>query len=1041
MTRVGITGTLTVFCNDVFLNIRKISVIKLKRKHIWAAALAGFLAIVMIAVTVVVPMYLNSVGVKNKIQAAVEEKLAGGKVSYEKIDICLFPRPRVTIEGLRLAYPHTFKGTLRSLSIAPQILPLFKGRVQFSKIRIQEPDFRIVVPAAKPDSASGAPTLEETKANIRSVLGYLQLIGPGLVVEMDSGKFLLRKNHRDFLSLKNVAVRFNAPPGDIHFLVKAGTDLWGDFVLSGAYSFTETQTEIRDLTLSLGHSSLTDYSALLTWDREPRIEIRSGRAEFALAEIHTWLKSSDSLTPFMKELSSLQGTLVITSMQGQGLISEPEKWRMRMTGEARHIEFASPRLPAPVAVDYSFTVEDNLLEITGLSAAMGSSSLSHVSALLTGRDDPVLELRSGSAAINITEVFGWRTWHPALEHLLRGVDTLAGKFTMTELKINGHLYRPEAWRVVAGGELDRIVVQSPLLPGQVGLVKGTFRYVPDKLSFSLKEASILDSTITGTAVVSYITTSVSGIDVTLNGSSGRKTVDWAFENLKLPPELMLKTPLALSDAHLVWQRERGVSFSGTAFVSDGPKFFVDLSQQGADLAIHKLSIRDQETKAALSLNWQKQAADFSFSGHLAESTLSRIFEQGTFGSGTMQGELHSQIRTDEPLKSRIQGSLGGSELFIPWGMPVPTTVNKFMLHARDNELFVDSADVTWGKNHYSLTGAVTTSDEGLAFRMKLAADGIDIDTIQQALQQSGKKNVAPTTDQKEKKKVRSFPVPPIRGHFTADSAYVKFGRFTLAPAHADITVEPGRVGMEFNHTETCGISLAGAAVMSGQTMSFTFTPAAKNERLGYTLACLTGMDVHISGDYDLTANIRSHGTGTDMLSSLEGRVDFKARNGKIYQFPTLEKVLSVLSVLEIFRGRVPDIGGSGFPYTSMALRGNIHKGVFTVEKAYIGGKSLDILAEGEVDLGKQKIDVVVLVAPFSTLNWYIRHTPILGTIMGGTLISIPTRVSGDLAKPDVVVLSPTAVGSRILNIFKNILKVPVEIISPLLPKDKEEENK
>jgi hypothetical protein len=450
-------------------------------------------------------------------------------------------------------------------------------------------------------------------------------------------------------------------------------------------------------------------------------------------------------------------------------------------------------------------------------------------------------------------------------------------------------------------------------------------------------------------------------------------------------------------------------------------------------------IRDQETKAALTLNWQKQAADLSFSGHLAESTLSGIFEQGTFGNGTMQGELHSLVRTDDPLKSRIQGSLGGSELFIPWGMPIPTTVTKFMLHADGDVLTVDSADVTWGKNHYSLTGAVTTSDKDLTFMMALKADGIDIDTIQQALQQTGKKNVAPTIDQKEKEKVRSFPTLPVRGQFTADSAYVKFGRFTLAPAHAVMTVEPGSVGMEFNHTQTCGISLAGSVLMTGQTMSFTFAPSAKAKPLGPTIECLTGKELQITGDYDLTANIRSHGTGTDMLSSLEGRVDFKARKGKISQYPTLETILSVLSVLEIFRGRIPDIGESGFPYHSMVLRGNIHKGVFTVEKAYIGGHSLDILAEGEVDLGKQTIDVVVLVAPFSTINWYIRHTPILGTIMGGTLISIPTRVSGDLTNPDVAILSPTAVGSRILKLLENIVTLPVKLIEPILPTDNEQE--
>ena len=542
--------------------------LNLKRKHFWCALAAAVPAVLIFAVTVVVPLYLSSAGVKTMLQTAVQEKL-GGKVSYEKIDVSLFPRPRVTVIGLSLAYPRTFRGTLRSLSIAPQILPLLKGRVQFSEIRIQEPDFRIRMPSAKTDTSSDAPTLEEAKEDIRAVLGYLQMVGPGLVVEMDNGKFLLRKNHRDFLSLKNVTVHFNAPPGDIHFLVKAGTDQWGAFILKGAYSFTEAQTEIKDLTLSLGHSSLTDWSALLTWDRDPRIEIHSGRAEFALQEIYEWLKSVDSLTPFMKELSSLKGTLVISSMKGEGLISRPEKLRMRLTGEARRIEFESPRLPVPVTINYSFAVEDNLVELTEFSARMGSSSLSHVSARLTGRDDPVLELRSGNAAIDITEVFGWRTWHPALEHLLQGVDTLAGTFSLTELKINGRLERPLTWKVLAAGEFDHILYQAPLLPGPVGLVKGTFRYVPDKLAFGLKQATILDSTISGTAVVSNVTTSVSSVDVTLEGSSGRKTVDWAFENLKLPPELMVKTPLALSDAHLVWDRNKGASFSGTASVAGG----------------------------------------------------------------------------------------------------------------------------------------------------------------------------------------------------------------------------------------------------------------------------------------------------------------------------------------------------------------------------------------------------------------------------------------------------------------------------------------
>jgi hypothetical protein len=1003
-----------------------------KKILLWSSIIAGLLTALLIAVVVLAPLYLDSAGVKKKIQGAVSEKL-GGKVSYERIDVSLFPRPHVIIRQLRLAYPRTFRGTLQSLTIYPQVLPFLRGHLRFSRIQVLEPDFTIILPAVTSGPTREVPSLEETKADIRSGLGYLQAIGPGLVVEMDNGKFLLRRSHRDFLSLRNVTVHFNAPPGDMKFLVKAGTDRWGDFSLSGAYSFNEAQSEVRDLTVSLGRSSVTDYSAVLTWDRLPRFEIRSGRAVFELHEIYQWLQSSESLVPVMEEMSSLKGSLAITSMQGQGLISDPGKWRLRLTGEARHIEFESPRLPVPVMVDSRFTVEDNLLEVSELSARMGSSSLSHVSAQLTRRNDPELEIQSGNAAINIAEVFGWRTWHPALEHLLQKVDTLAGNFTLTSLQLKGRLYQPEAWKISAGGILDHIVFNSSFLPGQLGLVRGNFSYVPDKISFVMKEATILDSSLTGTAVVSGITNTLRSIDLTLNGQSGRKTLDWVFESLELPPDLMIKTPLALTNSHLVWQRTTGTSFTGTASVANGPTFFVDFSQHGADFAIHHLTIKDQETKASLALNWQKQAADFSFSGLLAQATLSGIFEQGTFGNGTLHGDLHAVVRTDQPLRSRAKGVLAGNAIFIPWGMPVPTTVDKFTLQADDDVLTIDSADVTWGKNHYSMKGAVTTSDEGIAFSMALTADGIEIQAIQQALGQAGKKSA----DQK----VRSFPMPPIRGDLRADSSYVTFGRFTFSPAHSVITVDPDWVNMEFTDTRTCDISIPGSLLISKESISFTFTPTVKKETLGYTISCLTGMDVHVTGEYDLTSRFKSHGKGKDILSSLEGRVDFKARNGKIYRYPILQKILSVLSVLEIFRGRAPDLGGSGFPYNSIALRGDIHKGVFTVEKAYIGGKSLDIIAEGEVDLGKQKIDVVVLVAPFSSINWIIRHIPLLGKIMGGTLISIPVRVSGDLADPDVVFLSPTAVGSRILRLLENIIKLPVDIIAPILPKDKGQEKK
>jgi hypothetical protein len=51
------------------------------------------------------------------------------------------------------------------------------------------------------------------------------------------------------------------------------------------------------------------------------------------------------------------------------------------------------------------------------------------------------------------------------------------------------------------------------------------------------------------------------------------------------------------------------------------------------------------------------------------------------------------------------------------------------------------------------------------------------------------------------------------------------------------------------------------------------------------------------------------------------------------------------------------------------------------------------------------------------------------------------KVSGDRSNPDVTFLAPSAVGSRILELMKNIIELPVTVISPLLPSESEEEKK
>jgi hypothetical protein len=66
----------------------------------------------------------------------------------------------------------------------------------------------------------------------------------------------------------------------------------------------------------------------------------------------------------------------------------------------------------------------------------------------------------------------------------------------------------------------------------------------------------------------------------------------------------------------------------------------------------------------------------------------------------------------------------------------------------------------------------------------------------------------------------------------------------------------------------------------------------------------------------------------------------------------------------------------------------------------------------------------------------IKRIPLVGNILGGTLVSIPVSVKGDLKKPDVTILSPAAVGEGLLGIMKRTVDVPLKIINPFLKEER-----
>ncbi|HXY55226.1 MAG TPA: AsmA-like C-terminal domain-containing protein [Nitrospirota bacterium] len=1124
------------------------------------AAVTAFV-LLLIAFFLATP-FINSATMKAKIKTLVSQQI-GGEVEFQRMDLSLFPSPHVVMYHPSFSIPAAVSGTLESIRVYPRVFPLFQGKVLISKVQIQAPDIKVILPDGtgkeKPESASHA----DVKETLREALGSLQTIAPNLECQIDKGAFVLSKKSNPVLSLQNANARFTVSPGNIDIAVKAHSEPGGPVSLSFGISYDDDRVEVKDLYGTLGRSSVSGLSARLDLAKTPFIEVPSGKATISLDELYPLLSSIEGQGPLIREIRSLKGVVNVSSMNFAGPISQPTRERMLVTGDVANVIVDSILLPVPLTLGGRFSLDRDGIGVNDLAASAGRSSASGVSARFAWRKNQRIEVNAGRAVIALDQAYQWRSSFPGLENLLKDVTGLKGTVKLSSINIAVPLSGPGTWKLSAAGRVDNIVIDSPLLPsplsatggftagrddleigglsaslgessisevsarlawkarpslvigsgkavialGEVyqlrsqysglnealkdlkalsGTVKfssmhvtvsfppdgalqiaaagsmenisfdssllpgpgaisrGNFNLEPGKLSFDDVHAAMLDASITLSGSLKDPLKSMEAADLSLKGTVGKESMQWAFKTFTLPPKLFVRAPVLLSDIHLIWQKSAEISLSGTLTVSDGPTISLDLYRSPKELAVRKAMIKDQDTDATLMFRRQETSTELSFSGTLSETTLTRIFVNLIFGKGKVEGKLRANIPADRPLNFAAEGVIDGDDVVIPWHLGPPLKVDRFMLHADKGVLTVDSASLTWGSSSGTLKGNARASEEGFILDMDLDSDGINVNEIEQTIATTSSENkgeeknsdtALPIGEQEERTSMLA-----IHGTFRVNSASVIYDRYTFKPVKAIITLAPEGMDAAITESTVCGVAITGMFATSHGNVQLTFKPKAEQQQLGSAISCLAGERVKTTGTFNLSADIEMSGKSETLLSSLEGGIDFKAKDGKIYYAPVLARIFSLLSVTEIFRLKPPQLGGNGFPYHSMALQGKLHKGKFMVEKAYIGGSSLHIIGQGDVDIAGNKADLVVLVSPFSGIDSFIRHIPLIGKplskALGGTVVSVPVKVSGDLANPNVTFLAPSAVGKRTLDLMKNIVELPVELISPIMPPEK-----
>ena len=198
--------------------------------------------------------------------------------------------------------------------------------------------------------------------------------------------------------------------------------------------------------------------------------------------------------------------------------------------------------------------------------------------------------------------------------------------------------------------------------------------------------------------------------------------------------------------------------------------------------------------------------------------------------------------------------------------------------------------------------------------------------------------------------------------------------------------------------------------------------------------CVEHEQVMMTGTLDFSAQISGQGQVDELITVLQGPLEVTFSNGLIEQDKTLARVLEVLNVTEIVKGRLPNLSSAGFAYKTIELQGDFKGGKLLVKKLSMDGETLDVLGQGEIDLVQKTVNLELLAAPFKTVDTVVKNIPGVSYLMAGSLVAIPVSITGPLDDPKVRVLSASSIGSSLLRLGERTIKSPLKLIETFTPK-------
>ena len=702
-------------------------------------------------------------------------------------------------------------------------------------------------------------------------------------------------------------------------------------------------------------------------------------------------------------------------------------------------------VPFPIRIARgALTYATPALSVQGVDGAIGESTFTGVSARLGMNAPYVLSAQQGAAVAALGQLFQWAAAQPQFAKPLAGVKQISGTVALSVAQLEVPLNAPEQMRFRIAATPQTVNVDAPEYGPPVKIDGGVIEVSQQSVNVKGLKASLLDAALEISGRTDDYRKGVDSIQMGAAGTVGLDALAWIYGKAGLPKELRLRAALNVSASSVEWHANGGVAARGSVNVVGGPKVGFAVRSLPKRVEIEQVTLRDDASDVTVGGSLEGSHFKIAYKGQLAGSSLEHIFVERVGAVGQLQGDFQADGDLKHPEATTATGFLQGSMIRLPPVLPMPVTIEKLSVEAKDTVLLVKSATVSSGESRVDVSGSVTNTKD------KFIVDA-DVRGEKWVVVSTPEKPAGPDAPADPKPAAQSSSIVgnpekvqellhivlglPVAGTVRVDIGLLGIGRMQISPLVASAMIAAPRVDLRIARAALCAIALSGSLTMTPENAEATIKLSARGEQVAESITCLTDQRLQITGTFDLDGDFSASGKPGTLLSVMQGKFSAVATDGRINKFDALAEVFKLINVTQIFVGKAPDLSQSGMKYYSAKVNGKLTGRQIHLSEASLDASGFKVVAQGTIDYATERIDVNVLFAPFQTANTVMNYIPILRRIFGGTVLAVPVHVGGTVAKPVVVPLGLQAMGSRLVDLLGNTLKLPGELINvtPVTP--------